>query len=96
MIGTREREIGRIAAKVSLRTTRNGLLGFIERRVRYHLLVYTDDHGGYGNVCQKYGHWIICYSKKEYVRKDCHLARFCFTRHTPNIPAQALLSGGPS
>ena len=95
MIGTREREIGRIAAKVSLRTTRNALLGFSERRVRYHSLVYTDDHGGYGNLSQIYGHGIIRHSKKEYVREDCHLAGFCFTRHTPNIPAQALLSGGP-
>ena len=95
MIGTREREIGRIAPKVSLRTDRSTLLGFIERRVRYRSLVYTDDHGRYGNLFQNYGHGIIRHSRKEYVREDCHLAGSCFTRHTLNIPAQALLSGGP-
>ena len=72
VIGVRERDTGRVAAKVSLRTDKNALMGFIERHVRYHSLAYTYDHGGYGDLCHNYRHGIIRHSKKEYVREDCH------------------------
>lgn len=72
VLGVRERETGRVAAKVSLSTTKTALEGFIGERVRRRSLVYTDDHGSYGGLVERYDHGIIRHSRKEYVRGDCH------------------------
>ena len=72
VVGVRERETGRVAAQVSLATNREALQGFIEQRVRHRSLVYTDDHGGYEGLCDRYDHGIIRHSRREYVREDCH------------------------
>ncbi|MDE2929255.1 MAG: IS1595 family transposase [Acidobacteriota bacterium] len=72
VLGVRERETGRFAAKVSLNTTKTALEGFIGRRVARRSLVYTDDHGSYSGLVERYDHGIIRHSRKEYVRGDCH------------------------
>ena len=72
VLGIRERETGRFAARVSLSTTKTALQGFIGERVKRRSLVYTNDHGGYGGLCERYDHAIIRHSRKEYVREDCH------------------------
>ena len=72
VLGIRERETGRFAARVSLSTTKTALQGFIGERVKRRSLIYTDDHGGYGGLCERYDHRIIRHSRKVYVREDCH------------------------
>ena len=72
VIGVRERETGRVAAQVSLEMDKSALQGFIENRVKSRSLVYTDDHGGYQGLCDRYDHGIIRHSRKEYVPEDCH------------------------
>ena len=72
VLGVRERETGRVAARVSLKTTKRELQGFIGRHVAGRSLVYTDDHGGYEGLVSRYDHGIVRHSRKEYVRGDCH------------------------
>lgn len=72
LLGIRERETGLVAAKVSLRTNKTALEGFIGERVRLRSLVYTDDHSGYNGLVERYDHGVIRHSRREYVRGDCH------------------------
>ena len=72
VLGVRERGTGRVAAEVSLKTTKVELQGFIARHVARRSLVYTDDHGGYGGLVDRYDHGVIRHSRNEYVREDCH------------------------
>ena len=70
--GIRERNSRRVHAEVVDSTMKRVLQDFIHGTVCAKSMIYSDDHGSYGNLCDRYDHGIFRHSRSEYVRGDCH------------------------
>jgi len=70
VVGVKDRETNRIAAKVVPDTTAATLQGFVEDRSDPEAIVYTDEARGYVGINRK--HERLNHSAKEYVRKMAH------------------------
>lgn len=72
VVGAIQRDGKAVAAPVDS-TDGNTLTRFVEANVKHGARVYTDDHGGYGDLMETYMHRTVKHSLGEYVRSvDVH------------------------
>lgn len=72
VVGAIQRDGKAVAAPIDS-TDGNTLTRFVEANVKHGARVYTDDHGGYGDLMETYMHRTVKHSLGEYVRSvDVH------------------------
>ena len=70
IVGVKDRETGKVAAKLARNTASRDLQGFIGDNVDRASMVYTDEHASYEGIPQV--HKVVKHSVKEYVRGQAH------------------------
>ena len=70
VIGAKDRQTKRVAARVIAHTDAPTLQGFVTAHVEPEATVYTDDHGGYDGL--SFNHATVKHSISEYVNGDIH------------------------
>ncbi len=71
ILGMRERD-GRVIAKPIHKTDKETIQGEIESNIESGSTVYTDEHGAYRNLPDKYEHESVNHSAKEFVNDMAH------------------------
>ena len=70
VIGAKDRQTKRVAARVIAHTDAQTLQGFVTAHVEPEATVYTDDHSGYEGL--SFNHATVKHSLSEYVKGDVH------------------------
>ena len=72
VVGVKDRESGKVAAHVVHSVDGDTLAGIVEAHTAQGATVYTDDHGGYKGLGDRYEHETVKHSVAEYVREMAH------------------------
>ena len=72
VVGAKERESGKVVAKVVKGRTYNHLVGFVDDTVKMGATVYTDDNKTYRTLEVGFTHEVVKHSAHEYARGDVH------------------------
>lgn len=72
VVGVKDRKSGKVAAHVVHSVDGDTLAGIVEAHTEQGATVYTDDHGGYKGLGDRYEHETVKHSVAEYVRDMAH------------------------
>ena len=73
VVGAKDRETGKITAKVVEKTDADTLQGFVMDHVLFGTPLYTDEHKAYNGLHFFYDHGKVKHSVGEYVNKQIHI-----------------------
>ena len=73
VVGAKDRETGKVVAKVVEKTDAKTLQGFVMDNVEFGSMLYTDENRAYSGLGYVYDHGTVKHSVGEYVNKQIHI-----------------------